>query len=91
MIYSHSDRMIAGSATPVNKTLIIESGEETGTEFFLQRREMGIINIGGDGEIIVDGKSYTLVSKDGLYIGSGNKKIEFKSKSSSSPAKFYLN
>lgn len=91
MVYSHSDRMIAGSAMPVNKTLVLESGEETGTDFFLQRRELGIINIGGDGEILVDGKSYNMSSKDGLYIGAGNKKIEFKSKSSSNPAKFYLN
>ena len=91
MIYSHSDRMIAGSAMPVNKTLVLESGEETGTDFFLQRRELGIINIGGDGEIIVDGKSYNMVSKDGLYIGAGNKKVEFKSKSNSNPSKFYLN
>ena len=91
MVYSHSDRMIAGSAMPVNKTLVLESGEETGTDFFLQRRELGIINIGGDGEILIDGKSYNMSSKDGLYIGAGNKKIEFKSKSSSNPAKFYLN
>lgn len=91
MVYSHSDRMIAGSVMPVKKTLIIESGEETGTDFFLQRREIGIINIGGEGEVTVDGKVYNLISKDGLYIGAGNKKIEFKSKSSSAPAKFYIN
>ena len=91
MVYSHSDRMIAGSAMPVNKTLVLESGEETGSDFFLQRRELGVINIGGDGKIIVDGKSYNMVSKDGLYIGAGNKKIEFRSESNSNPAKFYLN
>lgn len=91
MVYSHSDRMITGSAMPVNKTLVLESGEETGTDFFLQRRELGVINIVGDGEIIVDGKSYDMVSKDGLYIGAGNKKVEFKSKSNSNPAKFYIN
>lgn len=91
LVYSHIDRIITGSAVPKTKSLILTAGEELRAEYFLQRREMGIINIGGKGTIIVDGKEYILESKDGIYIGMGAKDISFASDDVNTPAKFYLN
>lgn len=91
LVYSHIDRIITGSATPVAKELVLTAGEELRAEYFLQRREMGVINIGGEGTVTVDGKAYTLRHKDGLYIGRGSKDISFASADSANPAKFYLN
>ena len=91
LTYSHQDRMIAGGAMPVNGELKLGSTKELGTEFFLERREMGIINVGGKGTVILDGKDYALDCKDGIYIGMGTKEIVFRSDDKSKPAKFYIN
>lgn len=91
LVYSHIDRIITGSATPVNKELKLEAGAELRAEYFLQRRELGIINIGGDGVITVDGRVYEVASRDGMYIGMGQREISFASKDAGNPAKFYLN
>ncbi|MBO4559208.1 MAG: 5-dehydro-4-deoxy-D-glucuronate isomerase [Lachnospiraceae bacterium] len=91
LVYSYIDRIITGSAVPVNKELKLTAGDELRAEYFLERREMGVINIGGKGIITIDGKDYTLEYKDGMYIGRGAKDIVFKSVSASEPAKFYLN
>ncbi len=91
MTYSHVDRMIAGGITPADTELEIPAGKELGTEFFLQRREMGIINIGGEGKVTIDGKTYPLGPRDGLYIGMGAKELKFSSTDATSPAKFYFN
>ena len=91
LVYSYIDRIITGSAVPVNKELKLTAGDELRAEYFLQRREMGVINIGGKGIITIDGREYTLEYKDGMYIGMGAKDISFKSVSSAEPAKFYLN
>ena len=91
LTYSHQDRMIAGGAMPVDKELSLGSTKELGTEFFLERREMGIINVGGKGTVVLDGKAYELNFKDGIYIGMGTKEIVFKSDDKSKPAKFYIN
>ncbi len=91
LIYSHIDRIITGSAVPVSKTLSLSSGEELHAPYFLERRELGVINIGGDGVITIDGKTYTLAHKDGMYIGMGTKEVLFASADASHPAKFYLN
>lgn len=91
LTYSHQDRMIAGGAMPVEKELSLGSTKELGTEFFLERREMGIINVGGKGTVVLDGKEYALDFKDGIYIGMGTKEIVFKSDDKSKPAKFYIN
>lgn len=91
LTYSHQDRMIAGGAMPVNKELSLGSTKELGTEYFLERREMGIINVGGEGTVVLDGTEYVLNYKDGLYIGMGTKEILFKSKDGAKPAKFYIN
>lgn len=90
-IYSQIDRIIVGSATPVNKELTLEAGAELRAQYFLERREMGIINIGGNGTVTVDGTEYNFKYKDGMYIGMGAKDIKFKSEDPKNPAKFYLN
>lgn len=91
LVYSHIDRIITGSATPVSKSLVLVAGEELRAEYFLQRRELGVINIGGAGKITVDGKVYEVGHKEGMYIGMGAKDISFESVDASSPAKFYFN
>ncbi len=91
LVYSHIDRIITGGAMPVEKELVLEAGEELRAEYFLQRREMGIINIGGAGIVTVDGKEYEVAHKDGMYIGMGAKEIKFASAEGETPAKFYLN
>jgi 4-deoxy-L-threo-5-hexosulose-uronate ketol-isomerase len=89
-VYSHIDRIITGAVMPL-KPVSLTAGEEIRAEYFLERREMGIINIGGEGSIIADDREYPLAYKDGLYIGRGVRKIEFKSKGAACPAKFYFN
>ena len=91
LVYSHIDRIITGSAVPVRKKLVLEAGEELRAEYFLQRREMGVINIGGAGVITVDGRDYEVDYKQGMYIGMGKRDISFTSKDASRPAKFYIN
>ncbi|MDO4308625.1 MAG: 5-dehydro-4-deoxy-D-glucuronate isomerase [Eubacteriales bacterium] len=91
LVYSHIDRIITGAATPVGKELYLTAGEELRAEYFLQRRELGIINIGGTGTITIDGRVYEVDHKEGMYIGKGKKEIRFSSNDSSKPAKFYLN
>ncbi len=91
MVYSHIDRIITGAAVPGKEILKLTAGEELRAEYFLQRREMGIINIGGDGLITVDGKEYQVAHKEGMYIGMGAKEITFASKEKETPAKFYFN
>lgn len=91
LTYSHQDRMIAGGAMPVTKVLELTAGEELRADYFLQRRELGVINIGGKGKVYLDDQVYELNTKDGLYVGMGIKKVCFESVDSSNPAKFYLN
>ena len=91
MVYSHIDRIITGAAMPVSKALTLAAGEELRAEYFLQRREMGIINIGGEGKVTVDGTAYTLRHRDGIYVGRGCKDIMLESVDGSKPAKFYFN
>lgn len=90
-VYSYVDRIITGAAMPVGKELVLSAGEELRAEYFLERREMGIINIGGAGKITIDGKEYVVEPNDGMYIGMGNKDIRFESLDASVPAKFYYN
>lgn len=90
-VYSQIDRIIVGAATPVSKVLKLEAGDELRAKYFLERREMGIINIGGKGTVTVDGKAYEFEYKDGIYIGMGSKDITFASADPKNPAKFYFN
>ena len=91
LVYSHIDRIITGSAVPVHNELKLTAGDELRAEYFLQRREMGVINIGGAGVITIDGKRYDVEYKQGMYIGMGAKDVSFASKDASKPAKFYIN
>ena len=90
LTYSHQDRMIAGGAYPVTKALKLEAGDALRTKYFLERRELGVFNIGGDGKITLDGKEYILHKTDCLYVGMGTKEVVFESLDSSNPAKFYM-
>lgn len=90
MVYSHADRMITGGVCPLQPVALqVESG--MGVEYFLERRELGIINIGGAGIVTVDGVAYTLAATDGIYIGMGVKEVAFSSVNPNQPAKFYFN
>lgn len=90
LVYSHIDRIITGAAVPT-KALRLTAGDELRADYFLQRREMGVINIGGAGRIVVDGKEYEVGYKEGMYIGMGAQDIVFDSVDAKNPARFYLN
>ena len=89
--YSHVDRIIFGGVMPVKKSLKLEAADELRADYFLQRRELGTINIGGNGRVIVDGKEYEINNQDAIYIGMGAKEIMFESVDSNQPAKYYIN
>ena len=90
--YSHYDRYMAGGAMPVNEKLKLETIEPLLKEdYFLSRRELGIINVGGNGKVEVDGELFELNFKEALYIGKGNKEVYFISNDPSNPSKFYMN
>jgi 4-deoxy-L-threo-5-hexosulose-uronate ketol-isomerase len=91
MVYSHIDRVIVGGVCPADNELQLKVTKELGVDFFLQRREMGVINIGSKGVVFVDGKEYILEKKECLYIGMGPKDVSFKSSVRNNPAKFYFN
>ena len=91
MVYSDIDRSITASAVPVKKQLELKaSKKEMAAKYFAERREIGVINIGGKGTIVVDDKTFKMEYKDALYIGKNSKKIIFKSNSPKTPAKFYI-
>ena len=90
-VYSHYDRYMVAGVVPVEKQVALESIDPLKASFFLERRELGIINIGGLGTITVDGTIYEIGHKEALYVGQGNKEVLFSSQSSENPAKFYLN
>ena len=93
-VYSHVDRMVTFGCMPVSGEVPLEKGIDVwhnfGTKFILERREIGIFNLGGDGSITADGKTYDLGYKDCLYITMGTKEVKFKSKDGGKPAKFYM-
>ena len=91
LVYSHNDRIIFGGITPAKNTLKLGVCKELGTDYFLERRELGVINVGGAGTIVVDGEEYNLNYRDGLYVGQGAKDVEFRSLDETKPAKFYVN
>jgi 4-deoxy-L-threo-5-hexosulose-uronate ketol-isomerase len=91
MVYSHYDRFIVGGAVPVEKSLKLETIPVLRSSYFLERRELGIINVGGKGRIRVDGTEYLVDYKEALYIGKGRKEIFFLSVDSKQPAHFYFN
>ncbi len=90
MVYSHTDRIIVIGMMPVNLELRLEAGKELAADYFLERRELGCINIGGKGTISVDGKVYGMNPRDGIYVGRGHRDLLFKSADPANPAKFYI-
>lgn len=88
---THYDRYIAGGAMPVNEILQLSNPDYLKASYFLERREMGIINVGARGTVTVDGTAYELQFKEALYIGRGSKEVSFSSADKNSPAKFYIN
>jgi 4-deoxy-L-threo-5-hexosulose-uronate ketol-isomerase len=91
LVYSHYDRYIVGGAVPKNGSLELTSIDPLKSVHFCDRRELGIINVGKKGSVVVDGTEYTLEFKEALYIGKGAKLITFKSASPTESARFYLN
>jgi len=88
--YTHYDRMMIGGVKPTNNKVSLETYPELRSEFFLERREIGVINVGGDGRIEVDGTGFSLSKMDCLYIGKGVRKVDFNSINLADPALFYL-
>ena len=90
LTYTYNDRMIFGGVTPTDEPLEIKLDKGLGVDFFLQRRELGVINIGGEGTITIDGQTEEMVKQDGYYVGMGTKHVVFASKDAAKPAKFYV-
>ena len=90
LYYTDCDRAVVGSACPASSPLKLEAGDELRADFFCQRRELGILNIGGTGTVVADGMEYKLARGESLYIGRGTKDISFASDNSDSIAEFYL-
>ena len=93
MTYSHIDRIVIGGIQPTNTELILHAnyGEKIGVSYFLERREIGFINVGGPGIITVDGDHFHLDNRQALYVGKGAKVVTFTSNDIQTPAKFYYN
>ncbi len=91
LVYSHYDRYITGGVVPVTKKVALDSIDPLKSEYFLERRELGIINVGGKGRVIVNNETFDLEYKEALYVGRGNESVVFCSEDSSNPAKFYIN
>ncbi len=90
LTYSDIDRGVIGSAVPLSKDLSLPTHKELAADYFAERREIGVINIGGDGTIIVDGARYEMANRDSLYIAKGSREVIFSSKEKTTPAKFYF-
>ena len=89
-VYTHYDRMVAGVVKPNGKAIKLGKYENLKSEYFLERREMGIFNVGGEGKITADGKNYSLKKLDCLYLGRGIKDVEFSSSKGDQPAVFFI-
>lgn len=90
LVYSHYDRVIVGGVKPAHAAVDLPNEEELRAEYFLERREMGIINVGGAGSVEADGTRYPLNKLDALYLGKGTRSVVFRSDSAESPAHFFL-
>ena len=88
--YVDLDRTVIGAAVPLNEPLPLEAESELRADYFLERRELGVLNVGGSGSVTVDGKVFDLCKLDCLYVGRGSKQVSFASADASAPAYFYL-
>jgi 4-deoxy-L-threo-5-hexosulose-uronate ketol-isomerase len=87
---SHVERMVIGGALPVTKPVVLAAGQGLTIGPFLERRELGVVNIGGDGTVEVAGRTFLLKSQEGLYVPMGTAEVKFSSASSANPARYYL-
>jgi 4-deoxy-L-threo-5-hexosulose-uronate ketol-isomerase len=90
LTYSHIDRLVVGGAMPATKALVLESHKQIGSPNFLDRRELGVVNLGGAGRVHTDGQAHDLGPRDALYVAMGTKEVRFESADQNAPAKFYL-
>jgi 4-deoxy-L-threo-5-hexosulose-uronate ketol-isomerase len=91
LVYSHVDRVIVGGVMPTKAPVALAADKhDLGTDYFLERREVGIINIGGDGTTTVDGKDYPMAKRDSLYVGKGARQVSFNSVDQNNPAQFFI-
>ena len=91
MVYTLYDRLIVGGVMPVTKVLPLENPDDLKADFFLQRRELGILNIGGPARIVADDETFELGYKEMLYIGRGKRNVTFETLDAQKPAKLYIN
>ena len=90
LVYSHYDRMIVGGVVPTTNAIELPNEAELRANYFLERRELGIINVGGKGTVVADGVNYEIEKLECVYLGKGTQKVHFESKEASSPAQFYI-
>jgi 4-deoxy-L-threo-5-hexosulose-uronate ketol-isomerase len=90
LVYSHHDRLIIGGVKPNESEIVLPNPAELRASYFLERRELGIINLGGSGSVVADGNNYDLDKLECLYLGKGVQDISFKSADVANPAKFYI-
>lgn len=90
LVYSHYDRVITGGVKPVNETVALHNEAELRSDYFLERREMGIINVGGSGTVIADGTTYSFEKLSCVYLGKGTKDVSFASADADNPAIFFI-
>ena len=90
LVYTHYDRVIIGGIKPISKTITLPNHPELRAEYFLERRELGIINVGGSGIVKADGKEFAIDKLDCVYLGKGTKDVKFKSISKTQPSIFYF-
>lgn len=91
LVYVHYDRLVVGGAMPMAEPLELESPEQLRAAYFLERRELGMVNVGGPGRVVADGQIYEMGYKDALYLGRGVRRVLFESADAQNPARFYLN
>jgi len=84
------DRVVIGAAVPMDAPLALDAPPEMAAEYFAERRELGVLNVGGAGSVTVDGRRYAMAFRDGLYVGRGSREISFASDDAANPARFYL-
>jgi 4-deoxy-L-threo-5-hexosulose-uronate ketol-isomerase len=90
LVYAHYDRLILGGTLPIDREVFLPVAKETGTDHFLDRREMVVVNIGGEGQVVTLTGTYMLARRDALYLGRGTGPVSFASVDRAQPAKFYL-
>jgi 4-deoxy-L-threo-5-hexosulose-uronate ketol-isomerase len=90
LVYSENDRAVIGAAMPVKEKLPLQASKELAANYFAERREIGVLNVGGAGQISVDKEVFKIANRDVLYIGRGAKEISFSSEKSSEPAAFFI-